>query len=48
MKHYGASFVDIHTDTDLELSLMELKTVPHPAYSPDLAAMDFAILPGVA
>ena len=29
----------------LELSLLELETIPHPPYSPDLAPMDFAIFP---
>ena len=33
--------------TKLELSLLELGTVSHPPYSPDLAPMDFAIFPEV-
>ena len=33
--------------TRLELSLLDLETVPHPAYSPDLAPMDFAVFPEV-
>ena len=33
--------------TRLELSLLELETIPHPPYSPDLAPMDFAIFPQV-
>ena len=38
----------VSAETRLELSLLELETVPHAPYSPDLAPMDFAIFPEVS
>lgn len=38
----------VSTETRLELSLLELETIPHAPYSPDLAPMDFAIFPEVS
>ena len=35
----------VSAETRLELSLLELETVPHAPYSPDLAPMDFAVFP---
>ena len=37
----------VSAETRLELSLLELETVPHAPYSPDLAPMDFAIFPEI-
>ena len=37
----------VSVETRLELSLLELETVPHAPYSPDLAPMDFAVFPEI-
>jgi hypothetical protein len=45
--HHDNASAHTAADTRLEMSLMDLESVPHPASSPDLAPMDFAVFPEV-